>query len=97
MIRRLWLMFPLLVLVACKTTPVRPEPGVRVDTVEVVRETQHPCAVTIPVRPKPLSPLPADVVAALAIVGAKLAEWSGPGGYGERADAAIATCAGVAR
>ena len=71
----------------------RPEPGIEVRTVVVVKEVQRPCPVTKPERPAPLAqPLPGDAVQLAALLGAKLAEWAGPGGYGERADAAIERC-----
>lgn len=80
----------LLLLAGCATDTT---PGIEVRTVEVVRETQRPCPVTKPTRPAPLErPLPADSVALAALLGAKLAEWAAPGGYGERADAAIEIC-----
>ncbi|AHE55992.1 hypothetical protein [Sphingomonas sanxanigenens] len=73
-----------------------PSPGIRVETVEVVREVQRPCPVTPPVRPAPLErPLPADAAALAALLGARLAEWAGPGGYGDRAAAALAICTKV--
>lgn len=68
-------------------------PGIAVRTVEVIRPVQAPCPVIRPVRPTPLErPLPADSMALAALLGAKLAEWAGPGGYGERADAALGVC-----
>lgn len=68
-------------------------PAVQIRTVEVVREVMRPCAVTVPQRPEPLArPLPTDAVALAAVALAKLAEWSAPGKYGERADAALRTC-----
>lgn len=80
----------LLALAGCTSTS---PPAVAVRTVEVVREVQRPCPVTPPRRPAPLDrPLPADVAALAALLGARLAEWAGPGGYGERADAALMLC-----
>lgn len=77
---------------ACATTG-DPSPAVSIKTVTRTVEVQRPCAVTKPVRPLPLArPLPDDMGRLLALVSGKLAEWSGPGGYGERADAAIDTC-----
>ncbi|MGF7146555.1 hypothetical protein FHS96_000164 [Sphingomonas zeicaulis] len=81
----------LAMLAGCATTP---PPAVAVRTVEVVREVQRPCPVTPPRRPAPLDrPLPADAAALAALLGARLAEWAGPGGYGERAEAALMLCA----
>ena len=71
----------------------RPEPGVRVETVEVLVEVQKPCPVTKPARPAPLAkPLPTDAVQLAALLAGKLLEVMGPGGYVERADAAIERC-----
>lgn len=70
-----------------------PPPAVEVRTQTVIKEVAKPCPVTKPVRPAPLAkPLPTDLARFAATVLAKLTEWSGPGGYGDRADAAIATC-----
>lgn len=67
--------------------------GTKVVYQEVVKEVQRPCPVTKPVRPTPLvRPLPQDPARLVDLLVAKLTEWAGPGGYGERADAAIATC-----
>jgi hypothetical protein len=56
-------------------------------------EVPRPCPVTKPVKPKPLArPLPADPARLIDLLAGKLLEWAGPGGYGERADAAITTC-----
>ncbi len=79
----------MLALSACTT----PQPGIKVEYREVLKEVQRPCPVTKPVTPAPLArPLPADPARLLDLVVAKLTEWAGPGGYGERADAAIETC-----
>lgn len=77
-------------LVGCKTTEPQ---GTRVEFREVVKEVQRPCVVKKPVRPSKLArPLPADVARKLDLVTAKLKEWDGAGGYGDRADAAIEVC-----
>lgn len=78
-----------LLLISCATAA---PPGIRAETVEVVREVQRPCPVTKPVRPKPIGALPTDLQALAAVLGGKLLEWAGPGGYGDRAEAAIDTC-----
>ena len=79
-----------LALAACAKTP---QPGIEVRTVDVVREVARPCPVTVPERPGQLArPLPTDAVRLAATLALKLAEWAGPGGYGERADAALKTC-----
>lgn len=92
MIRNLLVMgipISLLALAACTT----PEPGVRVEYQEVVKEVLAPCPVTRPERPAPLAkPLPTAPRALIDLLTAKLLEWAGPGGYGEKADAAIETC-----
>lgn len=80
----------ILLLASCAAKPA--PPAVMVKTVTVTREIQRPCAVTRPARPAPLGVLPTSLARLSSLLGAKLAEWSGPGGYGERADAAIATC-----
>lgn len=68
-------------------------PGIHVETVEVVREVQRPCPGPKPERPAALArPLPTGLEALAATLGAKLAEWAGPGGYGERADTALMRC-----
>lgn len=77
-----------LIITACST----PEPGIEVRTVEVVREVQKPCPGTVPVRPAPLGPLPADALALAATLGAKLAEYAGPGKYADQASAYFASC-----
>lgn len=78
-----------LVNTACATPA---PPGIEVQTVTVYRDVQRPCPVTKPVRPAAIGKLPTDLQALAAVLGAKLAEWSQPGGYGDRAEAAIETC-----
>lgn len=87
------MMMATLALAGCATTQDCPPAGVKVVYQPVTKETQRPCAVTVPKRPDPLpAALPVDAIKLAALLGAKLAEWSGPGGYGERADAALRTC-----
>lgn len=77
---------------ACSQTP-RPAPGTRVVYQDVVREVQRPCPVAIPQRPAPLArPLPDSPARLVDLLTAKLKEWAGEGGYGDRADAALHTC-----
>jgi len=79
-------------LCACATKPPTP-PAVQVQTVTKVVEVQRPCPVTVPRRPEPLpQPLPTDLFKLATLLGAKLAEWAGPGMYGDRADAALQAC-----
>ena len=67
--------------------------GTKVVYQEVIKEVQRPCPATKPLRPAPLArPLPQDPARLVDLLVAKLTEWAGPGGYGERADAVIATC-----
>lgn len=91
-IRDFLIVAPIALLSACATTNV-PPPAVQIRTQVVTKEVQRPCSVTKPVRPAPLTkPIPTDAIALAAALALKLAEWSGPGGYGDRADAAITTC-----
>lgn len=69
------------------------EPGIEVRTVRVPVETQVPCPAMRPDRPGPLAELPTDAVEALGIVAAKLAEYSGPGKYADRAELFFDLCA----
>ena len=74
----------------CTTTG---EPGIKVEYREVLKEVPRPCPVLKPTRPAPLArPLPTDPARIVDLLVAKLTEWAGAGGYGERADAAIDTC-----
>lgn len=73
---------------ACKTT----QPGIEVRTVEVVKEVHAPCPGTPPVRPEPLGELPDNLASALAVTLAKLAEWSAPGQFGDKAEAYVEAC-----
>lgn len=80
-----------LLLSACAGTT--PPPAVEIRTVTRTVEVAKPCPVTKPIRPAPLAkPLPTDGVALAALLGLKLGEWSAPGGYGDRAEAALDTC-----
>lgn len=88
-------LFPLLLLASCHTVPT-PSPAVRVEYQTVDREVQRPCPVAVPQRPAPLpTPLPSDLGQLAAVLGGKIVELLGPGGYVERADAAIRTCTRV--
>lgn len=87
---KLWPAFSLLLLAACSHGPG----AVEVRTVEVVKEVMVPCPAKAPVRPSALGELPAVAEDALRIVSAKLLEYAGKGGYADKAEDAIATCAG---
>lgn len=81
-----------LALPACATTS-GPPPAVEIRTQVKTVEVQRPCSVTKPVRPAPMTkPIPTDAIALAAALALKLTEWSGPGGYGDRAIAAIDSC-----
>lgn len=76
----------------CATTSGSP-PAVQVREIIKTVEVAKPCPVTKPTRPAPLpKPMPTDLARFAATLAAKLVEWAGPGGYADRADAAIATC-----
>lgn len=79
---------------ACAATPKPCPPALpKIETIEVVRTVAKPCAVTKPAIPAPLArPLPVGSDALIAVLVEKLAQWSGEGGYGERASAAIDEC-----
>lgn len=67
--------------------------GVKVEYQTVVKEVQRPCPAKKPTAPAPLEkPLPTDLGALVDVLTAKLAEWAGRGGYGERAEAALEVC-----
>lgn len=84
--------FGVILLAGCASTN-SPPPAVEIRTVTKTVEVSKPCPVTKPARPAPLArPLPTDAIALAAMLGSKLLEWSGSGGYGDRADAAIDTC-----
>lgn len=78
-----------LLLTACVSPAL---PGIEVRTVEVVRETMKPCPADKPARPEKVGRLPTNAVDAVYVLSAKLLEWSGPGGYGDKADAALTIC-----
>lgn len=81
-----------LLLTACASARTA-EPAVQIRTVTRTVEVAKPCPVTKPVRPAPLAkPLPTDGIALAATLALKLGEWSAPGGYGDRAEAALDTC-----
>lgn len=75
-------------LAACTT----PDPAVKIETVEVVREVQKPCPADRPARPAPIGDLPTNLEALAAVLGAKLAEYSDPGRYTDRVEAILDRC-----
>lgn len=79
-----------LALSACAHAPAPVDVRIQERTVEVLM----PCPVEAPARPAPIdgATLPADARDALRIMTAKLLEWAGHGGYGDRAEAALAVC-----
>lgn len=82
----------LLLLTACGAATT-PPPAVETRIVTKTVEVAKPCPVTKPVRPAPLAkPMPTDLARFAATVLAKLTEYAGPGGYADRADAAIDQC-----
>jgi len=88
---RLLALLPIAMLAACGTDQSRP--AVEIRTVTKTIEAQKPCPVTKPARPASLPrPLPTDATKLVIALTLKLAEWAGPGGYGERADSALTTC-----
>lgn len=86
---RKFMLLTVLALSACATAK---EPGIEVRTVEVPVEVQKPCPGTVPVRPAPIGALPTDLVALAAALGAKLAEWSDAGKYGDQAESYFRAC-----
>lgn len=78
----------LILLSACAS-----KPAIEVRTVRVEVPVPVACvaAADVPERPGPLPPRPEDARQALDLAVAKVLEWVG---YGERADAVLAGCAG---
>ena len=75
-------------LAACATT----QPATKIETVTVIKEVQKPCAVEKPARPAPTGALPTNLEALAATLGAKLKEYVAPGGWADKAEAAIDEC-----
>ena len=79
-----------LALAACSTAS---PPGIEVRTVEVPVLVQTPCPGVVPARPAPLpTELPGSLEALSALLASKLVEWSGPGKYGDQAEAFFRAC-----
>jgi hypothetical protein len=92
MTRQLFAALLCLALAACGGDPPQ-SPGMKVEYQTVVKEVQRPCPAKKPARPAPLArPLPTDAGALASLLAAKLLEWAGKGGYGERAEAALEVC-----
>jgi hypothetical protein len=83
-----YLLFPVALVAACAHV----DPPVKIETVEVVKEVQKPCPGEKPERPAKIGVLPTDLAALAALLGAKLAEYSDPGKYADRADAIMDRC-----
>jgi hypothetical protein len=87
--RRLFMIAAVLSLAGCAAAS---NPGIEIRTVTVTKEVQRPCAATAPTRPAATGSLPAQAADAVLVLGAKILEWAGEGGYADRAEAAIAEC-----
>lgn len=74
---------------ACATTK---EPGVEIRTVTVEVPIEKPCPGAVPTRPAKLDPLPDSPISALAMVMAKLGEFSLPGKYADQAESYFRSC-----
>ena len=80
-----------LALTACsQPTPPATQIKIQRETVEVVRV----CPDALPRRPSAIGALPSDLQKLAATLGARLMEWAGPGGYGDRIEAAHGACRG---
>ena len=92
--KRLFALVPLaLMLEACPNSKECPPPAIEQHYTTVTKEVAKPCPVKEPARPAALQrPLPTDAVSLAALLGAKLLEYAGPGGYADRAHDAIETC-----
>ncbi len=78
-----------LALSACaKPTPPATQIKIQRETVEVMRI----CPETFPKRPGAIGALPSDLQKLAAVLGAKLMEYAGPGGYADRVEAAHGAC-----
>ncbi len=73
--------------------------GTPVETVTVERtvEVARPCPAVAPTRPAPLGAVPAALAPLAALLAAKLKEYAAPGGYADRAEAALRICRDAAR
>ena len=87
---RLSLMIPAFMLLnACGHT----DPGIEVRTVEVLVEVPKPCPAERPERPLPFAtPNGQGLEALAAALAAKLAEYSAPGKYADKAEAYFDAC-----
>lgn len=79
----------LITLAACSHT----QPGVEVRVVERLVEVPKPCPATVPTRPAPfVKPTGEGLEALAAALAAKLAEYSAPGKYADKAEAYFTAC-----
>lgn len=69
-------------------------PAIQTRIQDRIVEVQKPCPVQIPERPAPLTQedLASNAVDTALILTARLLEWQGPGGYGDRANSALEIC-----
>lgn len=82
----------LLITTSCGTG-VTPPPAVEVRTVVKTVEIAKPCPVSKPARPARLAkPLPTDAIKLAATLGAALAQYTAPGAWADRMEAALNTC-----
>lgn len=90
-------MLLLFLLAGCATTPKPCPPAIpKLEIQKQVVEVAKPCPVDEPQRPAKLArPLPTDLEALAAVLANQLMLWEAPGGYGDRASAAIRTCKGA--
>lgn len=80
-----------LALSACaKPTPPATQIKIQRETVEVMKL----CPETLPKRPAAIGALPGDLQKLAALLGAKMMEYAGPGGYADRVEAAHEACRG---
>lgn len=80
-----------LLLAGCAGREERPQ--VRIEYQDRLVEVVKPCPAEKPERPAKLArPLPGTPAQLIDVLVAKLTEWAGPGGYGEKADAVIDAC-----
>ncbi|BAK66907.1 hypothetical protein SLG_22320 [Sphingobium sp. SYK-6] len=86
------LILAVLGLTACARTVPTP-PATQIKIVREVVEVPRPCNATKPKRPEPMArPLPTDLRTLVALLAAKLEEYSGPGKFADRIEGALDQC-----